>query len=126
VAPAPDRTEKALAAARDLVTAMGRAQVELAAAAGAVRSVCPTAPVSAVLEGADHALRHLARAVVDAGQRLAHGEAHAVADLDAGSRAFVHLRQEALTAIASGIEGEGGPRSGAEERGQSPLTQRLA
>lgn len=59
-----------LAAATSLVGALGRAQVEVAAAGVAVRRVSPRAPVHAILSQADHALRALARGVVREGRRL--------------------------------------------------------
>jgi len=63
--------EPALAAASDLVNAMGRAQVELAAGAIAAREVNPRAAVRQVLIHGDRALRLLARDAVQAGDALA-------------------------------------------------------
>lgn len=63
--------EPALNAASDLVNAMGRAQVELAAGAIAARLVHPLAPVRQILVHGDRALRLLARDAVEAGDQLA-------------------------------------------------------
>ena len=57
-------------AARYLMNAIGRAHVELAAAALAVWRVRPGAPVRGVLQQADPALLQLARTVLRAGRRL--------------------------------------------------------
>lgn len=59
-----------LSAATALVGALGRAQVEVAAAGVAVRRVSPRAPVQPILERADQVLRQLARGVVRDGRRL--------------------------------------------------------
>lgn len=59
-----------LEAATGLVNALSRTQVELTAAALAVRRVHPRAPVRGVLVRADEGLANLARAVVGAGRRL--------------------------------------------------------
>jgi hypothetical protein len=57
-------------AARFLMNAIGRAHVELAAAALAVWRIRPGAPVRGVLRQADPALLQLARSVLRAGRRL--------------------------------------------------------
>jgi hypothetical protein len=62
--------EPTLDATEALVNAMGRAQVELAAAAVAVSRVRPGAPVRQTLVHADRALRELARTAVDAADAL--------------------------------------------------------
>ncbi len=59
-----------LEAATGLVNALSRTQVELTAAALAVRRVHPKAPVRAVLLRADEALAQIARSVVGAGRKL--------------------------------------------------------
>lgn len=59
-----------LEAATGLVNALSRTQVELTAAALAVRRVHPRAPVKGVLVRADEALAQIARAVVGAGRKL--------------------------------------------------------
>ncbi len=59
-----------LEAATGLVNALSRTQVELTAAALAVRRVHPRAPVRPVLLRADEGLAQLARTVVGAGRRL--------------------------------------------------------
>lgn len=59
-----------LEAATGLVNALSRAQVELTAAALAVRRVHPRAPVRGVLNRADEMLGGMARTVVGAGRRL--------------------------------------------------------
>jgi hypothetical protein len=59
-----------LNAATELVNAMGKAQVEMAAAAIALARVRPGPPTRATLNHTDKALRELARTVVKAGDRL--------------------------------------------------------
>jgi len=59
-----------LLSANALMNSMGRVQVELAAAAIAVRRLNQNAPVRSVLTHADLALRELARGVIRAGKRL--------------------------------------------------------
>ncbi len=63
-----DALEPALFAARHIMNAVGRAHVELAAAAFAVTLVRPGAPVRPVLTTADKALSELARAVLKGGR----------------------------------------------------------
>ena len=66
----PEHTEPMLHAARYLLNAVGRAQVEFAAAALAVQQVRPGTPVRAVLVHGDKALRQLARSIMAVVNRL--------------------------------------------------------
>ncbi len=66
----PEQLEQSVHAARYLMNAIGRCQVEIAAAALAVCRVRPGSPVSATLRSGDKALRQLARGVVQAGRAL--------------------------------------------------------
>ncbi len=103
-----------LSAANGLLNAIGRAQVELAAAATAVTSVRPGAPVGPTLSRADQALRELARSTVRAsrslqrltGKRL---PAQAAADrateqLKAAVAALREMRDWSFTAIAGALD----------------------
>ncbi|MCB9776974.1 MAG: hypothetical protein H6742_00245 [Alphaproteobacteria bacterium] len=113
-----------LAAATNLVNAMGRLQVELAAAAAAARTAREDAPVRQVLVHADRALRVIARQVIEAGDALsalrgnprarAHDAAAPhVAILRQGAQALTELRAWALDAlgerVASGLSHPGAP-----------------
>jgi len=75
-ADAPDRPipqevmQPALHTARYLMNAAGKAHVEMAAAAFAVSSVRPGAPVRGPLEVVDGALARIARAILRAGRKL--------------------------------------------------------
>lgn len=73
--PAENRLEPALIApilsrATELVNQMGKAQVELAAAAIAIAKIDPDVPIRGTLMHADRALRDLARSVVRQGDEL--------------------------------------------------------
>ena len=73
--PAENRLEAPLIApvlkgATELVNQMGRAQVELAAAAIAISKINPKVPIKGTLMHADRALRELARSVVRQGDEL--------------------------------------------------------
>lgn len=88
--------EPALDATEALVNAMGRAQVELAAAAVAVCRVRPGAPVRQTLVHADRALRELARTAVDAADALRGTEGLTVYSAgDVPERAVAALRTTA-------------------------------
>ncbi len=64
------RTQPMLNAASTLINAMGRAQVEFAAAALAISRVRPSLDLEQTLSYADKALRNLARSIVTDGDRL--------------------------------------------------------
>ncbi len=70
----PTLTQEALrpvlSAANTLLSALGKAQVEAAAAAIAVRKIRPDAPIRSPLAHTDRALRELARGVIKAGRSL--------------------------------------------------------
>ena len=66
----PEVMQPVLHSARFLMNAAGKAHVELAAAAFAVSSVRPGAPVRGPLEVVDKALARIARAILRAGRKL--------------------------------------------------------
>lgn len=68
--PDPARLQPALSVARLVMGALGRAHVEMAAAAFAVQQVRPEAPARGALPAADRALNQLAVAVLRAGRTL--------------------------------------------------------
>ena len=91
-----------LSGATEVVNQMGKAQVELAAAAIAVAKIDPNAPIRGILTHADRALRELARSVVRQGDELhrATGAPLVVLD-DLPTRAVDRIRAsaEALSAL---------------------------
>lgn len=103
-----------LNAATELVNAMGKAQVEMAAAAIALARVRPAPPTRSTLKHADTALRDLARTVVKAGDRLhkfrgapsaAVGDLpiQAVEEMQVAATAFAALRVWAMHAFAEAM-----------------------
>ena len=80
--------QPALHSANRLLTALGRTQVELAAAGIAVRRVHGSAPVTATLAEADKVLRRLARAVITAGRSLEELRGRPQEDADAAGAAI--------------------------------------
>ena len=85
-----------LDAATALVNAMGRAQVEFAAAAIALKRVRPGAPSLSTLRHADKALRQLARTVVMSGDKLHRARGMPVAATgDLPHNAIQSMRQSA-------------------------------
>lgn len=110
-----------LAAANQLMNALGRAQVELAAAAVAVRTVRGEAPIRSTLNTADTALRQLARGVVQAAQRLekmrgAHllsvqtSAEQAAAVLQSSKEALDALRTWGMATLAGAMDAQLQPR----------------
>ena len=110
----PHVIQPVLSAATELVNAMGKAQVELAAAAIALARIHDSPPTQSTLRHADNALRTLARTVVQAGDRLHQTQgapAAAVGDLPnevvtemrKAAEAFASLRVWALHALAEGV-----------------------
>ncbi len=103
-------------AARYLMNAIGRAHVELAAAALAVWRVRPGAPVRGVLQQADPALLQLARAVLRAGRRLERlggrrrstvrpGEAEGIlAELRVARETLLALREWSFETMAGAVD----------------------
>lgn len=90
-----------LEAATGLVNALSRAQVELAAAALAVRRVHPKAPVRAVLVKADEALVQLARATVGAGRGLEKLIGQPRETSESNAIAFVNQMREVSSALGA-------------------------
>lgn len=116
--PDPVLTQQAVGPLLDgatrLINALGRAQVEFAAAALAVERVRPGTPLRQTLIHGDRALRKLARSVVQSGDRLhkARGKPlHSLgtmpqqthAQLLATAEALRGLRSWAMSALAQGI-----------------------
>ena len=117
--PPPILTHEAVApilsAANALMSALGRAQVELAAAAVAVRMVRSDAPIRGTLTTADKALRELARGVILAarqleglrGQHLRTAQApaeQAAAAMQSALDALKSLRSWGLATLAGALE----------------------
>ena len=103
-----------LNAATALVNEMGKAQVELAAAAIALARVRPCPPTQSTLNHADKALRLLARTVVHAGDRLHQSQGapaavvgdlpeQAVEEMRMAAAAFEGLRTWAMHALAEAM-----------------------
>ena len=103
-----------LNAATALVNEMGKAQVELAAAAIALARVHPSPPTQSTLNHADKALRELARTVVKAGDRLHQAQGapaaavgklpqQVVSEMRHAAEAFASLRIWALHALVEGV-----------------------
>jgi hypothetical protein len=103
-----------LNAATELVNAMGKAQVEMAAAAIALARVRPSPATRSTLNHTDRALRELARTVVQAGDKLhsfrgapsaAVGEmpTEAIGEMRAAAEAFAALRVWAMHAFAEAM-----------------------
>lgn len=90
-----------LEAATGLINALSRAQVELAAAALAVRKVHPRAPVRRVLARADEALLTMARSVMSAGRRLEKLVGQPMNAAREQAAAQVEQLREAATALAA-------------------------
>ncbi|MFT4976235.1 MAG: hypothetical protein ACI8S6_002131, partial [Myxococcota bacterium] len=97
--------------------AMGRAQVELAAAAVAVRLVRPEAPIRATLRTADVALRELARGVVLAARQLERLRGkhlqvaqepaeRAVTALQSAAEALASLRTWGMSTLAGALDAQ--------------------
>ncbi len=109
-----DSIRPLLDAATRLINAMGRAQVEFAAAALAIERIRPGSQVNQTLKHADRALRNLARSVVQNGDRLhrAKGTPMIVvgtipedihANLSASAEALRSLRSWAMSSLAQGM-----------------------
>ncbi len=88
-------------AANALMNAMGRMQVEAAAAAIAVRRIRPDAPVRSALTHADRALRELARGVLKAGRRLEKLKGRPLHSAAAAATAAAAALQDAASALAA-------------------------
>ena len=65
-----DELQPALQSTNQILSALGRAQVEIGAAAAAIVTVLPTANVHAAIDHGDKILRQLARTAVISGQQL--------------------------------------------------------
>lgn len=113
-----------LGCANALMNALGRAQVEMAAAAVAVRMVRDDAPIRATLNTADKALRELARGVVLAGRQLeklrgkhlrrAREPAEKAAEALQRSRdALASLRAWAMATLAGALDAQARARASA-------------
>ena len=112
----PEVLAPALHGARYLMNAVGRAHVELAAAALAVWEVRPEAPVRGPLQVSDKALIELARTVLRAGRRIEKSQDRDRAgleeeDLHAAARqlrdarlALLGLREWAFESIAGALD----------------------
>ncbi|MFT5679326.1 MAG: hypothetical protein ACI8RZ_000230 [Myxococcota bacterium] len=90
-----------LAAANALMSAMGKAQVEAAAAAIAVRQIRSDAPIRSPLAHTDRALRELARGVIKAGRSLEKNQGKSLMQArEPAERAVIALRDSAAALAA--------------------------
>ncbi len=102
----PDALRPVLSAANALMSAMGRAQVEAAAAAIAVRRIRRDAPIRSPLAHTDRALRELARGVIRAGRSLERVQGRPLMEArEPAERAIAALRDSAsaLAALRSWV-----------------------
>ena len=93
------RLEAALMQRTELLNLVGRAQVEVASAAVAVRQVHEDAPVRQILVHADHALRTLARAVLQNGRALEEAKGLSLDERSSIHAGSVHAFRAALSAL---------------------------
>ncbi|MEC8382286.1 MAG: hypothetical protein VXZ96_18285 [Myxococcota bacterium] len=106
--------QPALQTCNELLSALGRAQVEFAAAAAAIHLIKPAAPLMATLGYANTALQNLARAVIRSGKRIermrnkpltSHQKTaeKAVNTINETRKAYLTLRTWAFSTIAGGL-----------------------
>ncbi|MDG1483775.1 MAG: hypothetical protein P8R54_29560 [Myxococcota bacterium] len=102
----PEALRPILSAANALISALGKAQVEAAAAAIAVRKIRPDAPIRSPLAHTDRALRELARGVIKAGRSLERNQGQPLMQSrKPAERAIIALRDSAaaLDALRSWV-----------------------
>ncbi|MEC7983849.1 MAG: hypothetical protein VX278_01715 [Myxococcota bacterium] len=93
--------QPALNSANSLLGALGRTQVEFAAAAVAVKSIYTGAPIISTLKHSDSALRQLAQATVQAGRTLENLRGLEIEKADEKSSAPLRLLSETINALRS-------------------------
>ncbi len=109
--------QPALQSANQLLTALGRSQVEFAAAAVAVYKVEPKANIKSILNHCDSVLRRIARGVVSSGQLLEKLQGHPTYSVEAQLEhclttltdchdALKALRTWSLSTFAASVEEE--------------------
>lgn len=106
--------QPALQCCNELLSALGRAQVEFAAAAAAIHTIQPTAPLVSTLGYANTALQSLARAVIRSGKKIerlrnkpltSHQNTaeKAINTINETRKAYLSLRVWAFSTIAGGL-----------------------
>jgi phosphohistidine phosphatase SixA len=112
----PEQIKPLLHAARSLMNAIGKAQVELAAGGLAVALVSPQAPLHSALRHGDQGLHQLAKAVLAAGRRIEDLEGlpydqvesgevdEAIRELRVAAATLDSLREWALGAMAGAVD----------------------
>ena len=91
----------ALKCANRLLNSLGRAQVEFAAAAIAVRNISPHAALYSTLTHADTAMRQLARSTVKAGKALERLQGQLYEDVEPRVSQFLFMLRETNKALLS-------------------------